>query len=380
MPDTRRRPVVILLFLIASWDDARIDEYESRLAFVKSRYRDLTTKGKEEFLSAYWRVALARHTFGDPNQYFAALSDDDTERARLHFLDRFSKDDYVEEIARKLKLNEAQIDSFKSSLEAVARSGKFDIDHLKEFIRKRSHYRKLFVVTSDTKLPKRLQSYITQNPYFILNWSSIANLPRIGLSRRFDIFFYAPKELIPSAEAALRRFAEIDPSVSEHPIRIYEVDPAQAASAALEKGPHFAQAIRYFESSAIDTLKMGDLSYPQLLSVFEAANVSLKDLLRELPIAEFSSQAYPEEKPFLDKIFRAVVTKGGNVDIFRAMGATKTVRKRVLATKTMPVQYEASHSSEAFGSKVTLPKFKSRLSAIAGEIVGNIEAVNATLI
>jgi hypothetical protein len=380
MPDTRRRPGIILLFLILTWDDTRIDEYESRLAFVKNRYRDLTAKGKEECLCAYWHLTLAGHMFADPNLYFAPLSPEDMERARMHFLDRFSKDDYVAAIAAKLKLSETQLESFKSSLEAVARSGKFDVDHLKEYIRKRSQYRKLFVVTSDTKLPKRIQSYIRQNPHFILNWSSIANLPKIGLSRRFDIFFYAPRELVPSADAALRQFSEIDPSVLDHPIRIYEVDPSQATSAALAKGPHFAQAIRYFESSVIDTAEMGELSYPQLLAVLEAANVPLKDLLRELPIAEFSSGVYPEEKAFLEKLFRPIVTKDGAIDIFRAVGSTKAVRKRLAATKKAPVQYEPSHRNELFGTKLTLTKARSRLMDIAAEIVANIEAVDATLI
>ena len=380
MPDTRRRPGIILLFLILDWDDTRIDEFEGRLAFVKNRFRDFSPKGKEEFLSAYWHLALSGHAFADPNLYFAPLSPEDMERARMHFLDRFSKDDYVAAIATKLKLSEAQLESFKSSLEAVARSGKFDVEHLKGYIRKRTKYRKLFLVTSDTNLPKRIQSYIRQNPHFILNWSSIANLPKIGLSRRFDIFFFAPRELVPSAEAALSQFSEIDPSVRDHPIRIYEVDPSQAASAALAKGPHFAQAIRYFESSAIDTAAMGELSYPQLLAVLEAANVPLKDLLRELPIAEFSSRAYPEEKVFLEKFFRPIVTKGGGVDIFRAVGSTKAVRKRVAAIRRAPVQYEPSHKSELFGGKQTLTKARARLTDVAAEIVANIEAVEATLI
>jgi len=380
MPDARRRPGIILLFLILNWDDSRIDEYESRLPFVKNRHRELTAKGKEEFLSAYWHIALAGHMFADPTLYFAPLGPEDMERARMHFLDRFSKDDYIAAIATKLKLSEAQLDSFKSSLEAVARSGKLDLDHLREYIRKRSQYRKLFVVTSDTKLPKRIQSYIRQNPHFILNWSSIANLPKIGLSRRFDIFFFAPRELVPSSEAALRQFSDIDPTVRDHPLKIYEVDPSQAASTALAKGPHFAQAIRYFESSAIDTAEMGELSYPQLLAVLESANVPLKDLLRELPIAEFSSGIYPEEKGFMEKLFRPIITKDGGTDVFRAIGSTKVVRRRIAATKRAPVQYEPSRKHELFGSKLTLTKARARLIVIAEEIVANIEAVDTTLI
>ncbi|OGR25706.1 MAG: hypothetical protein A2139_14100 [Desulfobacca sp. RBG_16_60_12] len=378
--DKRRRSAVILLFLVLNWDDGEIDEYENQLAYIKRKYRDLTDKGKAELIHAYWTLVLGEHKYANAELYFIAPDEADAQRARLHFFDRFMKDDYVEEIARALKLRESQIETFKGSLQAVANSGRLNLDHLRRFVSARARFRKLFVVTSDTKLPKRIQSYISQNPHFILNWASIANLPRIGLSRRFDIFFFSPSKLIPSATAALAELARIDESVLSHPVKVYEVDPTQSASSALERSPSFAQAIRFFEDASIDTGVMGDLTYDQLLSVLEHANVSLKDLLRELPIAEFSSAAFPEEKPYLESLFKRIAAIDGGRDIFRTIGSMTAVSRRITALKKIPVDYSGDHIRQEFAGKASLDKARSRLRKVAGEIVSNIEALNDMLV
>jgi hypothetical protein len=378
-PDTRRRPISLLLFVISKIDDSRLLQYDSPHNYIKARYRELSDRGKAELYAAYSQVVLAHRRYVNPEQYFQLASPQDEEHARLHFLDRFLKDDYITEVAERLRLKEAQIETFKSSLEAVAKSGRLNLDHLRRFVRTRGEYRKLFIVASETKLPKPIQSYITQNPHFILKPSSVANLPRIGLSSRFDIFFFSPRVLLTSAGAAIHHFAGIDPTVLEHPVKVYEVDPIESSSTGLQRASQFAQAISFFEDSTIDTSQIADLSYQQILSVLEHSNVSLKDLLRGIPISEFSSTIELEEKATIDQLFSRAVAVDGTSDVFRAPPNARTILSRVSRLRTIPVHYSIETRRTVFNNRVTLSKSKARLRLLVREILANLEALNQNL-
>ena len=378
-PDRRRRPIALMLFIISRLDDPQLVQLDNPLNYIKARYRGLTPRGKAELYAAYSQVILNHRRFVNPDQYFELPSEQETSHARLHFLDRFLKDDYISEVTERLSLKEAQIHSFRASLEAVAKSGRLNLDHLRRFVRARRQYRKLFLVASETKLPKPIQSYITQNPHFLLNPSSLANLPRIGLSSRFDIFFFSPRVLLTSSGAALDHFSNIDPTIRDHPLKVYEVDPIESSSTALERTSQFAQAISFFEDSTIDTSQIATLSFRQVLSVLEHANVSLKDLLREIPISEFSSSAVQEEKPVLNNLFAHAIALPDGTDVFRALANPRPIFRRIAALSAISPSYSDDNRRQLFNNRLTLPKCKTRLRLVAQEILDNLKALNESL-
>jgi ethanolamine utilization protein EutP (predicted NTPase) len=346
---------------------------------MKARYRSLTTKGKSEFVYAFSQLVLLQRKYANIELYFASPSEEELQRARLQFFDRYLKDDYLDEVVTKLQLKESQIRSFRSSLEAVAKSGRFNLDHLKRFVAKRREYRKLFIVTSDTNLPQPVQTYIRQNPHFILNWASIANLPRIGLSKRFDIFFFSPREPITSAAALLTRLSSLSNALHDHPIRIYAVDPIEGVGSSIARNPHFQQAISFFEEGTIDTSTIHELTYEQILALFENSNVPLLDLIREIPPAEFSSSITTPEKDALNSLFTPSIKTHDGMDVFRAISRRKAILSKARAMKTVPQPYLLPELHDQLGGSPTLPRVRTRLLTVSEEVLTNLASIDKML-
>lgn len=374
--DKRRRPIVIGIFLIWYREHLHPQDQDAIYSYIKTTYRGLTDKGKDEFIYAYNQLVVLERKYVKTETYFSPLDSATYERARFHFFDRFLKDDYVEEIARKLNYKESQIRAFKASLSSIANSDRFNLGYLKRYVSSQRAYRKLFVVVSDKNLPRTIQSYITQCPHFILNYSSIANLPVLGLSHRYDVFFFSPRSLLASPAALLDEFRLIDPSVEQHPLKIYEIDPTDASATALDKRSHFSQAIGFFENTAIDTSLLTDLSYDQILALFERNKVSLRDLLKALPPAELSPSAVPSEKAFLNDIASSITGTGVKADMFALKGHVRAIRQRINGIKRSPIDYSAQQLAKLYNGKATLSKVKKRMAILATEIFDGLNNLN----
>ncbi len=371
--DARRRLAVILLFLLKNNDVLAISDFENLLSFVKNSYRALTDKAREEFINGYSQIVLEDKQFVNVENYFDVLSESEYEKVRLQFFDRYMKDDFIKEITGLLNMKDSQINSFKASVQAVAESNEFNINYLKEFVNSRKTYRKLFIVASRTHLPKAIQLWIRQQPHFILRPSSIANLPILGVSNWFNIFFFSPSTMIPSAQALYEKLCLIDDKVEKHPLRIYEIDPSESKSVGLDTISEFSQAITYFETSAISGDDVEAISYNQMLSLLEHRNVSLLEIISELSPAEYASSVLPEEKTYLNTALSQFI--GDNDQgVFALTGVLiKDVKAWLKDEKNIQIDYSPASVVSNYSGKVTLAKKRARLLDLFREIQENLK-------
>ena len=378
--DKRRRPAVILLFLIKNSDILEISEHENILSYIKNAFAGLTKKAKEEFTNAYSQLVLQDRHFRSVDLYFDGLSEKELETVRLQFFDRFMKDDFIKEIAGLLNMKDDQIRSFKASVKAVAESNEFNLEYLREFVRKRKSYRKLFLVVSRTRLPKPIQLWIRQQPHFILSPSSIANLPLLGLSSRFDIFFFSPTTLIPSSQSLHDEFMKIDDRVKDHPLRIYEIDPSESNSVGLDRISHFSQAMTYFETTAIDGAAVEELSYSQLLSLLEHRKVSLLEVISDLSPAEYASSIRSEEKTYVNELLGPYIENERRGVFALTNVLIKDVRSRLQEEDEINIDYSGSAEELLFGGNETLHKKRMRILDLFREISSNLTLLDQFLV
>lgn len=378
--DARRRPAVILLFLIKNSEILEISEHENILSYIKNAYRGLTKKAKEELVQAYSYLVLQDRHFMNVDLYFEGLDEQELETVRLKFFDRYMKDDFINEIARLLDMKDSQIRSFKASVKAVAESNEFNLEYLRDFVRNRKTYRKLFLIVSRTHLPKAIQLWIRQQPHFILRPSSIANLPLLGLSRRFDIFFFSPISLIPSATALRDEFMRIDDRVEDHPLRIYEIDPGERDSIGVGPISDFSQAITYFETSAIDGGEVADLSYGQMLSLLEHQNVSLLEVISDLSPAEYSSSIRHEEKEFLNDFLGAFIEDEPR-GVFALINVLiKDVRSSLQQEGEINIDYSVGSLGDLYGGNPTVARKRKRMLDLFREISKSLTLIDEFLV
>jgi hypothetical protein len=377
---TRRLKIIPLIFLLKYREIPELLCGEDVIVIAKIRFgNDLGEADKGEFLSAYDHLVMNDKNYQKVSTYFEPLQENFLETTRLHFLDHYMKDDYVKHIATKLKFSEDQSKRFKQSVEAVAKSEKFNIKYLKEFIIKRKKYRKLFLIVCKSGLSKKIQAYIKQNPYFILNYTSIDNLPKIGRSRGLDIFFFSPTRVISNARNLLDELTKIDPGIALHPVKIYEIDPFESVNASLGNDLQLYQSIQYFEHLAFDSSQINELNYTQVLSVLEHSQVSLKDIISELPVAEFySSVLIDSEKALVNDVYAEFVSKKRTRNIFWIVGNEKRLIKKIRGLSKDDLSHGQDYEAVFPGIK-KLSDAKKRLLEISHEINANISALNSSL-
>lgn len=375
--DKRRRPIAILLFLIRYSEKLQIEDHENLISYIKLKFKAMSKQtGRKEFVYAYDQLALQDKHYVNPNQYFAPLEEEAYEAARLRFFDRYMKDDYIVEIANILQLNKAQIASFKNSVRTVAESDQFNLKYLRDYVQKRRTFKKLFVVTADIRFSKPVQNWIRQQPHFILFYSSIANLPRIGISGKFDIFFFSPEKLYPSASALYEKFIRIDPSVENHPIRIFEVDPSEGLRNSLSKPSAFGQAISYFEASTFDPTALEDLSYNQLISILEKRKVSLQSIITDLPPSEFTNSIRSTEKPLINSILSEFIPDEAE-GVFALTGVgLADIRQAFSNFGNTDISYSAEEIVDLYSGNVTEAKKRARVTEVFRDIKKNLKILD----
>ena len=284
--------------------------------------------------------------------------------------------------AGQLNFNEGRVRAFKASLRSIGTSQKFNLDYLRRFVRQRALFRRLFLLVSEKKLPATVQAYthITQYPHFILNYSSIANLPVVGLSDRFDIFFFSPVQLVPSASALLDQLRALDPQLANHPLKVYEVDPPVGTATRLPVRSHFTQALSYFESNSIDTALMGDLTYDQMIPLLERSGVSLRDLFTELPPGGLTSLASPDERALLSQLAVSLTRSGKGPDMFLLLSKAGQLRAKIRRLKSVSISYSTSEIRDLDSGGLSPARFRKRIGALATELLTNLRAVHEMLL
>jgi len=382
IPEQKRRVKILpLIFLIKYTEE--IEPQEDLNVIIKIRYGDeFTERAIIEFTNIYANIIINDRFFQDNRTYFSGENDDEYEKSRLHFLDRYFKDDYIKEVTHKLNLSEQQTSSFKRSVEAIASSEKFTIRYLRKFIAGRKKYRKLFLITSKSGLPREIQSYIKQNPYFILNFTSIENLPVIGRSKGLNIFFFSPIRFITTAKEMFTELTKIAPSLKNHPLKIYEIDPFEGYGNKLIQDVNLFEALQYFEHFAFQANEFRDLNYQQIISVLEQGKVSLKEVISELPISEFSSSIKESEKEMINGILNEFIREDNDLNIFRVLGKNREINSKIkkLRKSDIVINYDPIDFEDLYGEKMLMPEARNRLLNLANEIYENISSLDKSLL
>lgn len=374
----RRKKIVILIFII--WyieknnDIYDIKLYENPISYLKSKYRDeLTPKGQKELIACYYNIILFQKEYSLPDFYFSELDENDYSSSENIFLDRFFKDDLIKNIKNQLDLKDNQFDSLKSSIEAISKSTKFNLKYLKSFVDERKKYKKLFIITSAKRLPKKIQTYIKQNPHYILQPSSIVNLPKIGLSEQFDIFFFSPNDIITSGKQLINQFNQIDSSISNHPVKIFEIDPMESIDVALSQKTSFSESINFFTNNAINTDYFNNLNYYQILSVLENNNISIKDLIKEVSISVFSKESIVCENNFIDAFSnKYIVDSNGELNIFQIITKKQIIIGNIKKLNSINIEYSEKEIMELYNGKISLSKYKKRITYLMNELITTI--------
>lgn len=377
--DKRRRQLTIPLFLVHSYESLSVPDHPEVHAYLRSCIRGLTDLAEREFIALFNEIIIHQRKHIQPSDYFIPLEQETYARARFTFYDRYLKDDYIQQIATKLKLTEGRLRSFKASLRSIGTSDRFNLGFLKDFVHKRSTYRKLFLLVSEKNLPRPIQTYITQNPHFILDYSSIANLPVIGLSDRFDIFFFSPSDLVPSSSALLDRLGKLDPGFAAHPVRVYEIDPTEGLGTNLPPSSHFTQSLAYFENGAIDTTGFADLTFDQVVTLLQRGNIPLRELFQGFPPGELATSGRRSEKTLLSELAGPLMKSDAGEDLFRLVPNASRLKKKIATLKKVSVEYSSTDITELYSGNATLSRFRKRLSQLATELIANLSSLDEML-
>jgi hypothetical protein len=377
--DKRRKTLLLLLFLIKYESDLDINTYENFSTYIRQKFLSLSDLGKKEFLYGFNKLAVLDKNYVNPDSYFSEINDQEYLQIKHIFYDRYLKDEYVQEILETLNLNKKQITSFKQSIKLVSLSDKFNLLYLSKYVNKRKKYKRLFLITSSKRLPKRIQTYITQSPFFILRPSSIVNLPKIGISERFDIFFFSPRKFFATSKSLLDEFKLIDNRISEHPMKIYLIDPAESLGISLQRRTDFSQAIGFFENRTFNSEDLDVLSFNQTISLLENNQISLRNILCELPISEFSSSILDSEKEFINNFAEQWIISENEKNIFQLLNFRKEINKQLNKISIFPISYDEN----AVGSileDTSAESISKRIKIILDEILSNLESIKDMLV
>lgn len=377
--DKRRRPIVALLFLIKYDEILNIYKHVNLSSYIRQTYRDLTDSGKKEIISAFNNIVIQEKHYTELDEYFDYQDEESYQRSKLRFFDKHMKDDFITEITSLLNFKEAQVRSFKESIRSIAESEEFNLDYLHDFVKKRREYRKLYLIAAEKRFPKRIQKWITQQTHFILSYSSIANIPRVGLSDRYDIFFFSPTELIPSAQDLFDLFINIDPSVKFHPVRIFEIDTSEGLRSSLDKSSTFSESISYFEARSFDGTRVEDLSYSQLLSILDGRNVSLINVISDLPPSEYSNTVLTNEKEYVNHVLDGFISNNSD-GVFGLLSLSiKEFRDYLFVVDDYPILYTDSQVEDLFGGNSSKSKIRERIVDVFKEIKINLKLIQSFL-
>lgn len=344
------------------------------ISYVKNKYRDsLNDEGKEYFVYAYNHLIIYQNIFQNIESYFSIISDEEYEKSLINFLNYYSKDDCLDYLTKKMKFTKGKITKFQNAFKSVVDSKNISLKYLKDLLNTNTKYSKAFLLISEDQLPSKIQTYIKQNPYFILNWSSIANMPMIGTSERFDVFLFSPQMMYPTPEVLYKEFLRIDSGIKNHPLKIYMLDPFESFENKISESNEFLQAINYFEFGTYDFTNFEKLTKQQILSILEQNKISLKEIIQELPLSAFSEKILNNEKEIFDVIGKRVLKdENGKYNIFELIKSTK-FKKEFISIKPDDIKYSRSDTKSLFNGKVTKPKLSNRIEIIYKEIYLNLK-------
>lgn len=372
--DSFKMQILILFFIKNNDYFENIEINFNVISYVKNKYRDsLNDEGKGKFIYAYNHLIIYQNNFQNVESYFTKISDEEYEKSLINFLNYYSKDDCLDYLTKKMKFTKGKITKFHNAFKSVVDSKNISLKYLKDLLSTNTKYSKAFLLISEDQLPSKIQTYIKQNPYFILNWSSISNLPMIGTSERFDVFLFSPQMMYPTPEVMYKEFVKIERGIKNHPLKIYMLDPFESFENKIAESNEFLQAINYFEFGRYDFTNFEKLTKQQVLSILEQKKISLKEIIQELPISAFSEKILNNEKEIFDVIGKRVLKdKNGKYNIFELIKSTK-FKKDFMSIKPDNIKYSKKETKNLFKGKITKPKLSNRIVALYREIYINIK-------
>lgn len=380
--NARRTQLILLTYMIKANLAGQLEttDYENPPSYIREIFKDLSDVGKKEFWSIYFRLIISEQQNLNSQDFFKAISGKEQEQAKKHFFSNYIPASAIDEITEQLKFEKSKAKAFKSSIASIAHSGKLSLSFLEKFVQGKKTHKKLFILASKSGLSKDVQLYIKQGVYFILNHTTIANLPGIGLSRGMDIFFFSPKKNFRSAEALYKFIKKIDPQIQAHPLKIYDIDPFSGFGSAYGNDIQFAQAISYFENTSFDPTSF-EVTPQQQLNALMGKGVSLKEILQGLPASEFSTEIVPAEKQFFDTLTEPHIKVRRNVDIFALLKGRRVLEKAIskMHLADFKVKYSRPLENELFAGKLTLQKVRNRYKGLLREVCDNLEIVDEFL-
>lgn len=368
-----------MVFLIREADSGEKgqQEYENLISYIRERFKSFDQNYQNDFWRIYSRVVIDKKIHVHELTYFGKISSNRVEEARKHFYNLYLPNDLVNEITEQLKFEKGKAKAFKNAIASIASSGRLSLGFLDKFVHSKKKYKKLYILASKSGLSQEVQLFIKQGAYFILNYTSIANLPAVGLSKRMDIFFFAPNRYFRNAEDLFRFLAKIDPRVLSHPLKVYEIDPLSGLNNAFGNDVQFSQAVHYFEDSEFDPSDLTELSPAQKINALMEKGVSLKEILQGLSPAEYSIAIIDLEKEPFTKIVRPFIRDSHGQDIFQLPVVKVKVQREIekMAVSDFGINYSNAIVRELFAGKVTVKKLRKRFIGLLNEVAENLNVV-----
>lgn len=372
---------LLIIFIINNEKKIKVDFDFDSLPYIKNKFRSISDENKNQFIYFYHNTIISKKEFNSFTEYFKPTSKPEFDKTYLSFLSSYLKDQAVDYMLSKIRLSQTQTTSFQRSFTEIARSEKLSANYLSSLANRKKEYSRAFLLISEQELPAKIQIYIKQNPYFILKWSSIANLPHIGKSKQFDVFLFSPFKMFPTPESLFTEFSIIDKSVKNHPLRIYTLDPVEAFANKLSLSKDFAEAISFFEFGTYDYTKLEKIGKSQIYSLLEYGKISLEDIIREMPIHIFSNSILPAEITYIEEIAkRFLIDNKGKSNIFEIIG-NENFKETLIKTDIDTIKYTRKNIETFFGRKgISKLKIKARMELIYFEILKNVTNLEKLLL
>lgn len=366
-----RKQIILLIFILKYEDRFELEQDIS--VIIKFKYRKFeSNEDSIAFFSCYSNIILLGKKFTNANEYFNLSSDANLEYIKMSFLDKYLKDDYISKLTEKMTITDTEKNKIKDTICLVAQSGSFNLQYLEYFIDLRKKYGKLFVIASKLALPSKIQTYIKSNLHFILRPSSINNIPNIGMSKMYDLFFFTPPTAIISVQRMKDVLISLDKSIESHPCKIYQIDPIIGYELGVSSDSEFFEMIHYFEEPTFKLSEKETYSRPQVLALLEENSISILDILKELDYALFSKFSFTDnEKRELDDIINS---ECGSVSISNILINSNSIKKSIDKAKKYINGYSKKEMYKIYHKeKIYLPDYRTHLLEIYSDIISNLK-------
>ncbi len=372
----QRKQIILAIFYTTINDDISKKIYNYfgyNLLTIKIReiYNSLTKNQKKELITVYYNISNQRSL--SIKEIFSKLDDNIYNNIRFQFFDKFFKDSLIKEITDQLNFSNTKIGQFKKSFSTIATEKFINKDLIEKMIDKKKFSGRLFIFTGKGNPPLAVEEYIKSCPHYNLNYTQIVNIPGIGKSAKFVIYFFSPPNNIDNHEKLFKIFKKLDKNIVNHPFKIYEVNPFEGKHNQLTQDYERSSALKLFETYGSKLFQNDSLSYEEAIYIMQNQKISVHEVLYELPPSDFSTIIKREEKEVINKIIMKFLKKK-KIKISELHKYTKEIKNEIKSIKD-EIEYEKKNLEELYDGKIYLNDYRKRLTEIVYDINSNITSL-----